>query len=252
MRKAFVYQLLLVWLLLLSACSRDVMVSTVLQDTGGLRPGDKVYLASREVGSVERIRVTEQTPGFTVEFALYPEHAELVQANAVAYLPLKSPPMLMLLNSYERMAPVAPGGRLKGLSPLEAAIWQANDAAVAASDFLEQLGQQVDGYFQSEDWAKTRAQIDAGISKLAADSEATAERIAEDLRLLIESLAENAATGTQALEESATEIEAEIARLEAEGREELANSLRRLLRQIEALEPSEREPATRREALDAV
>jgi len=64
MRKAFVYQLLLVWLLLLSACSRDVMVSTVLQDTGGLRPGDKVYLASREVGSVERIRVTEQTPGF--------------------------------------------------------------------------------------------------------------------------------------------------------------------------------------------
>ena len=31
-------------LLLLAGCSRDVPVSTVLEETGGLRVGDKVYL----------------------------------------------------------------------------------------------------------------------------------------------------------------------------------------------------------------
>ena len=120
---------------------------------------------------------------------------------------------------------MAPGGRLKGLSPLEAAIWQAGDAATAASDFLELLRQKVDGYIQSEDWALTGAQIDAEISELATNSEATAERIVEEVRLLIESLTEDAAA----------EIEAEIARLEAEGREELATSLRRLLKQFARL-----------------
>ena len=122
MCQLFVRNLLATSLLLLTACTYDVPVSTVLEDTGGLRPGDKVYLATREVGTVESIGAAARTPGSTVELALYPEHAELVQSNAVAYVPLKSPPSVVLINPTETAAPVAPGGRLRGLSPLEAAV----------------------------------------------------------------------------------------------------------------------------------
>lgn len=237
MRQLFVPHLLVAWAVLLSACTRDVSVSTVLEDTGGLRPGDRVYLASREVGSVDTIQMTGPAPGFTVEFGLYPEHAELIQANAVAYVPLESPPKLVLLNPTEKAAPVAPGGRLKGLSPLEAVIWQATDAAAAASDFMEQFAREVESYFESEDWAEARAQIDAEIAELADDSRATAERIVLELQRLIESIKEDAADGARALKEDTSAIEGDIARLEAEGHEQLAAALRRLFGQLEAMDP---------------
>jgi len=230
----------LMWLLLLSACSRDIAVSTVLDDTGGLRPGDKVYLASREVGSVDSVEATKQAPGFTVEFSLYPEHAELIQTNALAYVPLKSPPMLVLLNPTEPAAPVAAGTRLKGLSPFGAAIWQASDAAAAVSDFMEQFAQEVDSYFRSEDWARTRAQIDQEIAELTADSKAAAERIMEEFQRLIELLSQQTAGGAHAARQQVTAIEADIDRLEAQGHGEFATSLRRLLEQIKAMAPSEK------------
>lgn len=243
MCQLFVRNLLVPVLLLLSACTREVAVSTVLDDTGGLRPGDKVYLAAREVGSVESIGVTELTPGFTVELALYPEHAELVQSNAVAYVPLKSPPSVVLINPTETAAPVAPGAHLKGLSPLGAVVWQAHDAAVAASDFIDQFAREVDGYFESEDWSRTRAQIDAEIAELAADSRDAAYRVVEELRLLFESIRDDASEGAVALKKDVAAIEEHIARLEAEGHNELAASLRRLLDRIKAMAASDGEPS---------
>ena len=188
MCKSLIRHLILVCLILLSACARDLTVSTVLDDTGGLRPGDKVYLASAEVGAVDRIEVTEMGPGFTVDFHLYPEHAGLVQSNAVAHVPLKSPPTLVLLNPTDPAPAVAPGGRLKGLSPLGVAIWQANEAAAAASDVMEEFAQEIDDYLESEEYSRTRDEIDAEVSRLVAESKAAAERIAEEFRLLAESL----------------------------------------------------------------
>jgi len=251
MCQLFVRNLLATSLVLLSACTQDVAVSTVLEDTGGLRPGDKVYLAAREVGSVERIGVAEQTTGFTVELALYPEHAELVQSNAVAHVPLKSPPSVVLINPTEPAARVAPGGRLRGLSPLEAAVWQAHDAAVAASDFIDQFAREIDRYFEGDDWARTRAQIDAELAELAADSREAADRVVEELRLLLESIREDARAGAHALEAEVAAIEQHIARLEAEGHEELVTSLRRLLDQIEAMAPSDQKPSDGADAQEA-
>lgn len=225
--------------LLLSACTRDVRISTVVDDAEGLRPGDKVYLADREVGSVKSIALAEQTPGVTIELGLYPEHAELVQANAVAYVPLKSPPSVVLLNPSEPAAPVAPGAHLKGLSPLGAVVWQANDAAAAASDLIDQFTRQMEDYFDSEDWARTRAQIDAEIAGLAEDSRDAAERIVEEFRQLLESISEDAPRRTETLDEDVAAIEREIDRLDEEGHKDLAASLRRLLEQIEALAPPE-------------
>lgn len=237
MRRQLVCNLLVTAMLLLSGCSRDVAVSTVLEDTGGLRPGDKVYLAAREVGSVESVQVTEQTPGLTVELALYPEHAELVQSNAVAYVPLKSPPSVVLINPAEPAPPVAPGGRLKGLSPLEAVVWQAHDAAVSASEAIDQFAREIDRYFESEDWARTRAQIDAELEALAADSRDAADRVVEELRALIDSITEGPAKSRDERDADVAAIERHIASLEADGHKELAASLRRLLDRIEAMAP---------------
>jgi hypothetical protein len=239
MCRLLVRSLLPATLLLLSACAREVPVSTVFTDAGGLRPGDKVYLAAREVGSVQRIAATEEIPGYTVEIALYPNHAELVQANAVAYVPLKSPPTVVLVNPTEPAAPVAPGARLRGLTPLEAAVWQAHDAALAASAFIDQLARDIDRYFDSDDWARTRAEIDAEIAKLAADSRTAAERVVEELRLLFESIRDGAPAAGDTLEAEVAAIEAHIARLEAQGHEELVASLRRLLDRLEAMAASE-------------
>jgi len=232
-RQTFLSCLLLLTPLLLPGCSRDVMVSTVLEDSAGLRPGDKVYLESGEVGFVDSIEVTEQTPGFTIDIGLYPQHAELIQEDAVAYVPPEGPPMLRLLNPSEPAAPVAPGDRLKGLTPLELAIWQVSDAAGRASSLVEALALRIDHYFDSEDWEQTRAEIDDEISGLATSSRTTAERVAEELQALVESLTEQAADSASELSEEVARIEAEIARLQAEGHEELADSLRRLLDSIE-------------------
>ncbi len=98
----------------LSGCSRDIAVSTVLEETSGLRSGDRVYLDAREVGSIDRIDADGQAPGSIIEFNLYPEHAELVQENAVAYIPLESPPRLVLVNPTEAAAAVVPGGAPEG------------------------------------------------------------------------------------------------------------------------------------------
>jgi ABC-type transporter Mla subunit MlaD len=245
--RSFFSCLLLVVLFLLSGCSRDVMVSTVLEDTAGLRPGDRVYLDSGEVGVVDSIEATEQTPGFTVDFGLYPQNAELIQKNAVAYVPPEGPPMLVLLNPSEPAAPVAPGGRLKGLSPLELAIWQVSDAAGRASSLMEALALRIDNYFESEEWEKARADIDDEISGLAASSRATAEHVAEELQVLIESLTETVAGSANELSEELTRIEEEIATLEMQGHEELAGSLRGLLERIEMMtrpEPDRESPDT--------
>jgi ABC-type transporter Mla subunit MlaD len=229
-------------LLLLAGCSRDVPVSTVLEETGGLRAGDKVYLDGREVGSIDSIETAGQTPGVAIDISLYPEHAVLVQEDAVAYVPLESPPMLRLVNPAKTAPPVAPGGRLKGLSALELTIWQVSDAAGQASSLMEALALRIDDYFESEEWRQARAQLDTEMSELAASSKATAERVAEELAQLIESLTEAAADRADEVGEEITRIKKEIRRLEAEGHEELAESLRRLLERVEEMAQPEPEP----------
>jgi ABC-type transporter Mla subunit MlaD len=214
-------------------------VSTVLDDSGGLRPGDRVYLDSREVGSVTGVTAAAKTPGFTIEFGLYPEHAELVQANAIAYIPLKSPPMVVLENPVEEADPVAPNGRLRGLSPMEAAVWQANEAADSASEFMAAFARKIDRYFESEDWQETRAEIDAGMEELATESRTAADRIADAFRELVDTLNEAAARGSATLEDEVAGIEHDIAKLKADGHEELAASLQRLLDRIESMAPPE-------------
>jgi hypothetical protein len=228
-------------LLLLAGCSRGVPVSTVLEETGGLRAGDKVYLDAREVGSIDGIEAAEQTPGYAIEVSLYPEHAVLVQEDAVAYVPLESPPMLVLVNPSETAPPVAPGGRLRGLSALELTIWQVSDAASQASSLMEALALRIDDYFESEEWQQARAQLDTEVSELAESSRATAERVGEELAQLIESLTETAAEHADELGEEMARIEKEIRRLEAEGHEELAESLRRLLERVEEMAPPQSE-----------
>ena len=110
---------------------------------------------------------------------------------------------------------------------------------------------ELDGYFESEDWARTRDQIDAEIAQLAADSREAAHRVAEELRLLLESIREDARDGAHALEEEVAAIEQRIARLEVEGHEALVTSLRRLLDQIEAMAPSDGKPSDGKDAKEA-
>lgn len=227
--------LTLLLLFLLAGCSRSIAVSTVLEDTGGLRNGDKVYLDAREVGSVGGIEAAAQTPGFTIAVDLYPEHAELVQENAVAYVPLESPPRLVLVNPSQTAAPVTAGGRLKGLSPLELTIWQVSDAASRASSLMEAFALKIDEYFESEEWAETSAQIDEEMAELAASSRASAERVAEELQQLLESLTETAADSANELGDELERIEQDIDELQAEGHDELANSLRRLLERLQSM-----------------
>ena len=224
-----------VLLLLLSGCSRDIGVSTVLEDTAGLRVGDKVFLDAREVGRVDRIEPAGQTPGFVVEFGLYEEHAELVQENAVTYVPLESPPRLVLVNPAEPALAVTAGGRLKGLSPLDLVIWQIQDAAGHASSLMEELALSIDSYLESEEWRETRADIDREISSIADRSRTAAERVAGELQALVESLAKTAENRAGELGEELSRIESEIDRLEAEGYEELAAALHRMHKQVEAL-----------------
>jgi len=240
MRQLLIPHSMLLLALLLSACTRDVGISTVVDDAEGLRPGDKVYLAAREVGTVTSVATSEQTPGVTIELGLYPEHAELVQSNAVAYVPLKSPPSVVLLNPAEAAPPVEPGAHLKGLSPLGAVVWQANDAAAAATALVDQFTRQMEDYFESDDWARTRANIDAEIAGLAEDSKHAADRVVEELQQLLEGISEAAPRRAETLDEDTAAIEREIDRLDAEGHHDLAASRRRLLKQVEAWTP----PAT--------
>jgi ABC-type transporter Mla subunit MlaD len=238
MHLSFIRHLPLILLCLLSACSRDVTVSTVLAETGGIRPGDVVYLESLAVGVVDSIQVAEQTPGFTVGISLSPEHAELIRKNAVAYVPLTSPPRLKLLNPTEVAPAVLPGDRLKGLSPLEVAVWQAGDAATAAGELAESFARQIDAYFESEEWERARAQFELQIEALAAESHGAAERSFEALEELMASIAGAAAESADRLNEDVSAIEESIAELEAHGQEKLAASLRRLLEQIEKVPES--------------
>ncbi len=235
MRRRFLDGLILVALLLLSGCSRDVTLSTVLEAPEGLRPGDGVYLETREVGSVDEVEVAEQVPGYVIEFSLEPALAPLVQNNAVAYVPVEGPPMLVILNPSETAEPVASGGRLKGLTPLELAIWQVSDAVGRASSLMDVMTDRIESYFESEDWHQTRADIDEEIAGLAASSRSTAERVVTELEGLIESATETAADTSNELGGDIARIEKEIDRLAAEGHSELADSLRRLLERIDAL-----------------
>lgn len=242
MRQPFFRSLLLAGLLLISACSGDIDVSAVFDDTGGLQPGDKVLLAKREVGAVKAIEVVEQAPGFVVELGLYPEHAELIQSNAVAYVPLSSPPTVVLINPTEAATPIAPGGRLRGLSPLEAAMWRANDTAGAVAAVIDQFGRQIDAYFESKDWEQTSAQIEAEIAELASQSSEAAETVVDELERLSASIRDGAAGRAQSLDEELDAIDREVDRLEAEGHKELVSALRRMLGRIEAMTPANAAP----------
>ena len=238
-RRILLRCLALVPLLLLSACSRDITVTTVLEDPDGLLPGDKVYLDSREVGSIDGIEIAELTPGFMIEIGLNPAPAVLVQKNAVAYVPPEGPPRLVIVNPTETAEPVGSGDRLKGLTPLELAFWQVSDVAGWVSSLMETLAVRIDSYFASEDWQQTRAEIDEEIADLAESSSATAERVAEELQALVESMTETAAGSASELNADIARIEADIVRLEIQGHEELASLLHRLLEQIETMAHAE-------------
>ena len=241
MPQIYAHSVLLTTVLLLSACSRDVVVSTDLPDSGDLRPGDGVFLAERRLGTVRAIKATDQPPRAAVEIGLAPEHAALVQSNAVAYLALEGPPSLVLMNPTAAANPVAPGDRLRGLTPLEATIWRAGTAAEAVSGIVDQVSSKIVDYLQSDEWAQTQAEIDAEIARLASDSRQAAQSVVDELQALFDTINDRAADGAQKLADELTAIEAEINRLEAEGHDRLADALRRLRERIEALGPAERE-----------
>ncbi len=106
---------------------------------------------------------------------------------------------------------------------------------------MEELALSIDDYFESEAWADVRADLDAEVAQMTARSKSTAERVTRELQALIESLSTAAADSASELNDEMTRIEAEIDRLKSEGHEELADSLRQLLEDIEAMAgPDER------------
>ncbi|MEM1436847.1 MAG: MlaD family protein [Pseudomonadota bacterium] len=248
MNQSIIRSLLLAILLLQTACSRDLSVSTVLPASSSLRPGDKVYLADQEVGTVRAIEVSEATSGIAVTIDIEAEQAQRVQSNAVAYTALEGQPALVLSNPSEPADPVAPGGRLRGLSPLEAALWRGGDAAQIVAGIVDQFGRKVADYLKGEEWTQAQAEVEAEIAGLADDSRQAAETVLDTVGALFDTVGDRAAEGANLLADELASIRTEIERLEVEGHEQLATALRRLLERLEKIaQPEAQSPAPTRE-----
>ena len=80
---------------------------------------------------------------------------------------------------------------------------------------------------------------EAEIAELAEESRAATDRIVDELESLFRSIQEEAGEAARTMEDEIAAIEEHIAELEAEGHEDLAAALRRLLERIEGMAPSE-------------
>jgi ABC-type transporter Mla subunit MlaD len=230
---------------MLEGCSRDPTLTARLPIGGDLQQGDSVLMSARQLGTVTRITRNETSPGITVEFSLDAELADRVQSNAFAFLALDGAPALVLANPAEESPPVVSGDQLSGLSPMDAAIWHAGQAAGVFSDMVDQFSQGVVDYLESDHWAQTQAEIETEIAELAAESQQAAEAVVEDLTILFDRLNDEAADSAEQLDDELQAIEGAIEQLRAEGHEQLSTALSRLLEQLKGLEASpDTEPPT--------
>ena len=235
---------LLLAVVLGTACSRTMEVFVELDEPAGLRPGAPVYLDERQVGKVNAVR--QQGGGHLVSLALDPDEVAVLRRGSAARVAERDGAVVLILhNSLRGTVPLADGARLQGLvSPLDYSAWQAAEALDYASGSLSQVMASMNEYLESERW---RGQQEEMSERLEQMDQATREAVSgmqADIEALVRELGAMAGTANDQLvqryRELSRQLEQQMAELAERGQEEVMEPLREFLQALEPMvEPEE-------------
>jgi ABC-type transporter Mla subunit MlaD len=218
----------------LSACTQTVDVSVSFPETRGLGEGDQVVFQGKKIGEVAS--VTPSDSGVTVRLALESEPSRAIQSNAAAIVAETDPRTVEVLNPPATGEAVTDGTTLEGLgTPLELALWRAGTTVGAAGQGLvDQLNETFDRYFDSTQWEQTKADIHAQLDAVSDQSATAIEGASTGLKAFLAELETESTELIADAEENLAELQQKIETFQQEGQAQLAESLRRILEQLES------------------
>lgn len=227
-------RLVLILAIGLGACQSTLHVDVRFEDGLGLRGGEAVRLDQTKVGRVDA--VTGDADGVVVSLALASQQVAELRSGAAAMIIQEEGKRYVQLFNSGTGGRVTGGETLLGLnSAIEYLAWTASDAIDRTHAGLSIAAQTLHEYLASDEWQQRKQEMEQDLSRLGESLRElgeSAERDFEELTRQLEKESERAAEHYQAL---ASELAKAIAELNRRGQEELAESLDRLLQELDGL-----------------
>ncbi len=221
----------------LVACQSGVRVQVPFEATVGLKTGDPVVVGDAVAGRVESIGRTDDTAGsVTVTLVLDAARAADLRSGAAAMIVRREDRRQVHLFNSPAGERLQGGETLTGLnSGLEYLSWALEDTVAHTHSTLTLAAQSLHDYLETEQWAQTKREVAAELERLAGTLETLGHEAQRDFSRFTEELekeSERAAEHYRALSE---DLAAAITELHGRGQEQLAESLSRLLQELEAV-----------------
>lgn len=178
----------LVLVLLLTACSNDVTVTTTLNSTRDVEEGASVYLDEKVVGEVVDV---DRAEGQTIlKIELDEESRVAIKQNAAVVINrLKANAPIEIYNQKTEANSIQDGQELKGLdSMFQLGAWMVGDSLDMGADALTGYVSAFQKYLQGDNWQQDKAQITEQAQQVATAAEAVVKQAGEEVMKVTEDL----------------------------------------------------------------
>ncbi|MDH3640380.1 MAG: MlaD family protein [Gammaproteobacteria bacterium] len=218
----------------LAACQSNLRVDVPFEDALGLHSGDAVYLEQKVVGRVESM--TRGDNGVIVTLLLDPKQISELRSGAAAMIMHDDGKRYVQLFNSVTGDPLAGGLTLLGLnSAIEYLAWVAGDAIDRTNESLTLAAQSLHEYLESEAWQQRKQEMERDLSRLGESLRELGEQAQQDFGELTEELEKESERAAEHYQTLADELAKAIVELNRRGQGQLADSLHRLLRELDSM-----------------
>ena len=237
---AFYKSIPLFIILILHGCSmlnNSIEVSAEFRNGKGLESGAKVVFNGVTVGKVKSITPHEKS--VSIVLSINADNAGAIQKNAAAIINTDNNAFVEILNPAGSGETIAEGEVLYGLnSKLELAAWQTGVTFGATAQMLEQVAESVTSYFESSEWEQSKSDLRDQLAELEKQSQqsmqGTADEIAKEIDDAVKELESRSARTSENAKKHLDELEKQAQEFQNKGQADLAETLQRILEQLEA------------------
>lgn len=225
-----------VLVMLLAACARDVSLSATFAAPAGLAAGSPVYLGDAGVGEVARLTTAGGTT--RVEITVDPGLTGALRQGSAALITNRGGRTVLELYNYRPAdEPLENGDTLVGLNnKLELAAWQTGEALDTGRRTVDELSRSIEDYFKSDQWRRQKDRMNRQMESLEEELGRSYDETRQAYQEFMQDLENESDVARERARESyralTRQLQDRIARLREEGSEQFVAPLQRLLEDL--------------------
>ncbi len=223
---------------LVTACGREPQLSVLFETDPTVAKGNDVVYDGVVIGKVAKTSV--ENGGARVHLAVSDERIEVLHNGSAAIMTTRGGSPAVEIYDRGGGDALSDGDELVALNnSLEYLAWQAGKTVDTAHGSLNEMTEALRNYFNGEEWARQREEVEDSLEQLGVDAEQAMGQMQDDYDALIEELEakteESRVLAQKHYDELSANVQKQLEVLMKNGKEAVAEPLQRLSESLESL-----------------